>query len=91
MLSCNIWFSASSFWMGGGLESHCVGRVYGADGAVRHTRARAHTYTHTHTHTHTHESELDAICRVSLKTAKTPQMSTSFIQHPAVRTEEEKY
>jgi len=21
--------------MGGGLESHCVGRVYGADGAVR--------------------------------------------------------
>jgi len=23
------------FWMGGGLESRCVGRVYGADGAVR--------------------------------------------------------
>jgi len=35
MLSCNIWFSAPSFWMGGGLESRCVGRVYGADGAVR--------------------------------------------------------
>jgi len=34
MLSCSIWFSAPSFWMGGGLESHCVGRVYGADGAV---------------------------------------------------------
>ena len=34
MLSCSIWFSASSFWMGGGLESRCVGRVYGADGAV---------------------------------------------------------
>jgi len=31
MLSCSIWFSASSFWMGGGLESRCVGRVYGAD------------------------------------------------------------
>ena len=29
---------APSFWMGGGLESPCVGRVYGADGAV-------HTYT----------------------------------------------
>jgi len=28
MLSCNIWFSGPSFWMGGGLES-------GADGAVR--------------------------------------------------------
>jgi len=23
--------------MGGGLESRCVGRVYGADGAVRHS------------------------------------------------------
>ena len=35
MLSCSIWFSASSFWMGGGLESSCVGRVYCADGAVQ--------------------------------------------------------
>jgi len=35
MLSCSIWFCAPSFWMGGGLESRCVGRVYGADGAVR--------------------------------------------------------
>ena len=30
MLSCSIWFSAPSFWMGGGLESRCMGRVYGA-------------------------------------------------------------
>ena len=29
MLSCNIWFSAPSFWMDGGLESRCVSRVYG--------------------------------------------------------------
>ena len=36
MLSCSIWFSAPSFWMGGGLESRCVGRVYGADGVMRH-------------------------------------------------------
>ena len=35
MLSCSIWFSAQCFWMDGGLESRCVGRVYGADGAVR--------------------------------------------------------
>jgi len=34
MLSCSIWFSAPNFWMGGGLESRCLGRVYGADGAV---------------------------------------------------------
>jgi len=31
MLSCSIWFSAPCFWKGGGLESCCVGRVYGAD------------------------------------------------------------
>jgi len=34
MLSYSIWFSAPSFWMGGDLESHCIGRVYGADGAM---------------------------------------------------------
>jgi len=33
MLSCSKWFSALSLWMCGGLESSCVGRVYGADGA----------------------------------------------------------
>jgi len=47
MLSCSIWFSAPSFWMGGGLESRCVGRVCGADGAVHHPHRthmfRAHT------------------------------------------------
>ena len=29
MLSCSMWFSAPSFWTGGGFESHCVGRVCG--------------------------------------------------------------
>ena len=50
MLSCSIWFSAPSFWMGGGLESRCVGRVYGADGAVRtvHTTFTAALKTTTH-------------------------------------------
>jgi len=28
--------------MGGGLESYCVGRVYGADGAVRTARHHPH-------------------------------------------------
>jgi len=36
MLSCSKWFSAPSFWMGGGLESRCVGRVCGADVARYH-------------------------------------------------------
>jgi len=34
MLSCSTPFSAPSLWMGGGLESRCVGHVYSADGAV---------------------------------------------------------
>jgi len=37
MLSYSIWFSAPSFWVGGGLEIRCVGRVYGEDGAVHST------------------------------------------------------
>jgi len=40
MLSCSIWFSTPSFWMGGGLESRWVGHVYGADGAARHGTIR---------------------------------------------------
>jgi len=39
MLSCNIWFYAPSFWVGGGLDSRCVCRVYGADGAVHHPQS----------------------------------------------------
>ena len=42
MLSCSIWFSAPSFWMGGVLESRCVVRVYGADGAVHHPQSNCH-------------------------------------------------
>jgi hypothetical protein len=44
MLSCSIWFSAPSIWVGGGLESRFVGRVYGADGtapsALTHPKTR---------------------------------------------------
>jgi len=36
MLSCSLWFSAPRFWVGGGFESHCVGRVCGADVAQQH-------------------------------------------------------
>ena len=38
MLICSVWFSAPSFWMGGGFESHCVHFVCGADGAAPYTR-----------------------------------------------------
>jgi len=42
MLSCSIWFSAPSFWMGGGLDRHCVICVCGADGAARHRPHHTH-------------------------------------------------
>jgi len=42
MLSSSIWFSAPSFWMDGVLERRCVGRVYGADGALRPYAATQH-------------------------------------------------
>jgi len=35
MLSCSMWFSAPSFWKGGGPDSRCANRVYGLDGAMR--------------------------------------------------------
>ena len=41
MLSCSVRFSAPSFWMGGGLERRCVGRVCGADVAGRRTATSA--------------------------------------------------
>jgi len=43
MLSCSIWFTASNFWMGDGLESRCIGHVCSADGTVaRHHLHRTH-------------------------------------------------
>ena len=34
-MSCSIWYSAPGLWIGGDLESRCIGRLYGADSAVR--------------------------------------------------------
>jgi hypothetical protein len=50
MLGCSKWFSAPSFWMGGGLESRCAGRVYGVDGTNRtvHTTYAVALKTTTH-------------------------------------------
>ena len=45
MLSCSIWFCAPSFWIGGGLESCCIDRVYGTDGAVRRTATTTYPKT----------------------------------------------
>ena len=51
MLSCSIWFYVQSLGMGGGLESCCLGRVYGADGARHHPHCTAALKTTTHPQT----------------------------------------
>jgi len=48
MLSCGIWFSAPNFWVGGGLESRCVGRVCSADVAVLHRTHKLHSGSQDH-------------------------------------------
>jgi len=52
MMSCSIRFSAPSFWMCGGLESRCVGRVYSADGAVHAAGLKTTTHPKTIAATH---------------------------------------
>jgi len=61
MLSCSIWFSAPSFWMGGGLESRCVGRVYGADGAVRVARHHPHRTHDLHSGSQDHHPSKNSV------------------------------
>jgi len=53
MLSCSVWFSAPNLWMGGGLESRCVGRVCSAYCAIHtaHTTHAAALKTTTHPQT----------------------------------------
>jgi len=47
MLSCSIWFSEPTFWMGSGLESGADGAVHGAICTVHTTHAAAlKTTTH---------------------------------------------
>ena len=69
LLSCSIWFSAPSFWMGGGLESRCVGHACGADGTAHGTIRTAHmTYAaalKTTTHPKTRCRKPNAVTRTS--------------------------
>jgi len=77
MLSCSIWFSAPSFWAGGGLESHRVGHVYCADGAPRH-----HPH-HTHDHHLSKNSVQKTICCNS--TSNAPDDGRMYPKHAKQR------
>ena len=84
MLSCGIWFSAPSFWMGGGLESRCVGRVYGADGAVRHHPHRTHDqHSSSQDHHPSKNSVQKTICRNS--TSNAPDDGRMYPKHIELR------
>jgi len=61
MLSCSIWISAPSFWMCGGLECRCVGRVYGADGAMRAARQHPHRTHDLHIGTQDHHPSKNSV------------------------------
>jgi len=85
MLCCIIWFSAPSFWMGGGLESRCVGRVCGADGALQSqgTIRTVHTtYAAAH-RTTTHLQTRKTIC-CSL-TSNAPDDGRMYPKHVELR------
>jgi len=80
MLSCSIWFSAPSFWMGSGLESRCVGRVYGADGTVRHSPHRTHDLRSGSQDHHTSKNSVQkTICCIS--TSNAPDDGRMYPKH----------
>jgi len=87
-LSCSIWFSAPSFWMGGGLESRCVGRVYGADGAMRLTRHHLHRTHDLRSGSQDHHPSKNlvqkTICRNS--TSNAPDDGHMYPKHVELRT-----
>ena len=87
MLSCSIWFSAPSFWMGGGLESGCVGRVYGADGAVgvawHHLHKKHDLHSRSQDHHPSKNSVQKTVCCNS--TSNAPDDGRTYPKHVELR------
>ena len=52
MLSCSVWFSTPSFWMDGGLKSHCIGHVFDAVGAIHHPHRKHDLHSSSQDHPH---------------------------------------
>ena len=89
MLSCSIWFSAPSFWMGGGLESRCVGRVYGADGAMHHSH-RTHDLRST---SQDHHSSKNSVQKTTCcnSTSDAPDDGRMYPKHVELRIHQQNY
>jgi hypothetical protein len=70
--------------MGGGLESRCVGRVYGADGAARHHPHRTHDLRNgSQDHHPTKNSVQKTICCNS--TSNAPDDERMYPKHVELR------
>jgi len=83
MLSCSIWFSAPSFWMGGGLESRCVGHVYGAVGAGHHPHCKHDLSSGSQDHHPSKNSVQKTICCNS--TSNAPDNGRMYPKHVELR------
>jgi len=91
MFSCSKWFSAPSFWKGGGLESRCVGHVYGVDGAIaadgamqRHHLHRTHNLCSGSQHHHPSKNSVQkTICCNS--TSNAPDDGRRYPKHVKLR------
>jgi len=87
MLSCSIWFSVPSFWMGGGLVSCCVGRVYGADGAVRVARHHPHRTHDLHSSSQDHHPSKNSVQKTICcnSTSNAPDDGRMYLRHVELR------
>jgi len=85
MLSCSIRFSAPSFWVGGGLESCCVGCVYGADGAVaQHRLHRTHNLHSSSQDHHPSKNSVQKTVRCN-STSNAPDDGRMYPKHVELR------
>jgi len=83
MLSCSIWFSAPSFWMGGGLESRWVGHVYGAVGSRHHPNRTHDLRSGSQDHHPSKNSVQKTICCNSI--SNTPDDGRMYPKHVELR------
>jgi len=79
MLSCSVWLFAPSFWMGGGFDSRCVGRVYGADGVQHHTHRTHDLRSGSQDHHPTKNSVRKTVCCNS--TSNAPDDGRMYPKH----------
>jgi len=82
-MCCSMWFSAPMVWIGSGLESRCVGRVYGADVAVHHPHRTHDLHSCSQDYHPSKNSVQKTICCNS--TSNAPDDGCMYLKHVEVR------